>query len=279
MPIQSRTRTQSHLRPLLKWPGGKRALAESIVALLPRAANRYYEPFLGGAAIFFAIRPTKATLSDTNNELINLYENVRDSPVELIALLKTYKNTEADYYQIRHQTPRTPLRRAARLLYLTTLAFNGLHRVNLEGRFNVPYGHKTHLLPYDETRILAASRALARADLRVADFEITTSRARAGDVVYFDPPYTVAHGNNGFLKYNERIFSWADQVRLAAHAHTLAHRGCCVIVSNADHRSINALYRDFKCIKVNRFSRIAASSEFRKPITEKIYYMPGQSDA
>ena len=140
--------------PLIKWPGGKRALLKDLLLLLPNSANKYFEPFLGGAALFFALQPRKSVLSDTNEELINLYVHVRDCPDALIHVIRSYKNTETAYYQIRDQTPRSPLRRAARLLYLTTLSFNGIHRVNLQGKFNVPYGHKTHLPTCDEQKIL-----------------------------------------------------------------------------------------------------------------------------
>lgn len=259
------------LPPLIKWPGGKRELVKKIISLLPTRSQTYYEPFLGGAALFFAMQPTKSVLSDSNEELINLYRQVRDSPNELIKIMQTLRNTKEDYYNIRNKSFRSPLKRAARLLYLTTLSFNGIHRVNLKGIFNVPYGYKTHLAAYDEDRILAASRALARAKLKVADFEAATKNAKKGDLIYFDPPYTVAHANNGFLKYNEKIFSWHDQVRLAEHARLLVRRGCHVVISNADHQSVQKLYLDFEHTRVERFSRIAASREHRKKISEVLY--------
>jgi DNA adenine methylase len=239
---------------------------------LPPCNGTYFEPFLGGAALFFALQPKKSVLSDTNHELVNLYQQVRDAPLELISVLKTYENSETAYYGIRAQTPRLPLRRAARLLYLTTMSFNGIHRVNLLGQFNVPYGYKTHLPTYNKTRILDASAALTHSTLKVADFEFATAKARKGDLVYFDPPYTVAHAHNGFLKYNEKIFSWDDQVRLAAHARSLVQRGCRVLISNADHPSVHALYSGFSRYDIERFSRIAASAEHRRLITESLYY-------
>jgi len=258
--------------PLIKWPGGKRALFESIVPHFPTTPKRYFEPFLGGGAVFFALQPKRSWLSDTNEELINLYRQVRDAPDDLIKILRTFKNSEEAYYQIRAQSFRSPKKRAARLMYLTTLSFNGIHRVNLQGQFNVPYGNKTYLDTCDENRIRTASRALASARLDVADFETATRKASAGDLVYFDPPYTVAHAHNGFVKYNERIFSWADQVRLAEHARDLVQRGCHVVISNADHPSVRALYGDFTVKTIERFSRIAASSAHRKAITEALFF-------
>lgn len=262
--------------PLIKWPGGKRSLFEQILPHLPPSPKRYFEPFLGGGAIFFALQPSKAWLSDTNEELINLYRHVRDDPDGLIKILQSFENSEKAYYHIREQAFRSPIKRAARLLYLTTLSFNGIHRVNLRGEFNVPYGHKTHLATCDEFRIRATSKALASAKLNVADFEVATRSAKVGDLIYFDPPYTVAHSHNGFVKYNEKIFSWSDQVRLASHAHSLAERGCHVVISNADHPSVRGLYKGFAVKKIQRFSRIAASSEHRKAITELLFYKSGR---
>src|SRR5258708_2237826 len=279
MQVKSSPQDARRAPPLIKWPGGKRALLDVIIPILPRQANNYFEPFLGVAALFFALQPEGATLSDTNEELINLYVHVRDSPEKLIDLLKKYKNSEAAYYRVRSESPRGSIQRAARFLYLITLSFNGIHRVNLKGSFNVPYGRKIHLPTYEEDKIFGASRALSTSQLLVADFEVATRKARKGDLVYFDPPYTVAHAHNGFVKYNEKIFSWDDQVRLANHAATLARRGCYVIVSNAYHRSIAALYREFECLKVERYSVIAASSAFRRKIREALYYRTARLSA
>jgi DNA adenine methylase len=262
--------------PLIKWPGGKRKLIPHIRPLIPSRFNQYFEPFLGGAALFFFLRPLKAHLSDKNADLIQAYVQVRDRPEAVIRALSGFKNSERDYYRIRADKPRTTAARAARVLYLTTLSFNGIFRVNLEGRFNVPYGRKTHLQPWDPPRIRGASRVLKETDLRALDFEPALTDAGNGDLVYLDPPYTVAHGNNGFLKYNAKIFSWDDQIRLARVAREIAKRGATVIVSNADHHSIRRLYKDFDSITIERVSIIAAESRFRSRITECLFYARGK---
>jgi DNA adenine methylase len=259
-------------RPLLKWPGGKRGILNSLLPLVPTSFHTYYEPFVGGGALFFAIEPSSAFLSDSNPELINCYIQVRDHADEVTEHLIMLRNTEEDYYKVRDNVPTNPAAKAARLIYLVTLSFNGIHRLNLRGQFNVPYGHKTYLEPCDPGRIQAVSAALARAEIMCADFESVAAFAGKGDLIYLDPPYTVAHGNNGFLKYNARIFSWGDQVRLSKLAESLASRGCQVIVSNANHPSIAALYPGFRVRVVERVSRIAASSDFRRKITECIFY-------
>jgi DNA adenine methylase len=145
--------------------------------------------------------------------------------------------------------------------------------VNLRGEFNVPYGHKMHLECVDDALLLSASAALQSATLRNGDFESTTADAKKGDMVYFDPPYTVAHANNGFVKYNEHIFSWSDQKRLANHARKLAAKGCHVLVSNADHHSISELYSDAQKIVIERHSVIAASRDHRRKITESLFVL------
>lgn len=258
-------------KPLIKWPGGKRLLAEEILKCIPPQFGTYYEPFIGGGAVFFALQPNKAVLSDANIELINTYEQVRDNSQDLVDILRSFKNSEQDYYAIRATSPRLPIRKAARFLYLNRLSFNGIHRVNARGEFNVPYCKREKLSVIDEGILYKASSALKRAALTAGDFEQTTCKAGKGDVVYFDPPYTVAHGKNGFLKYNENIFSWHDQQRLSLHARLLAERGCRVIVSNADHESIRQLYKGFHCQIVERPSVIAAISKHRGVVTECIF--------
>jgi len=189
--MQVEPRKVKHL-PLLKWPGGKRHLLDFILPLVPDHFDRYFEPFFGGGALFFALRPKRASLSDNNSDLIHAYSQVRNRPEAVIRALRKFRNSENDYYEVRSRIPRSDAGRAARLIYLITLAFNGIYRVNLDGEFNVPYGYKTHLQPCDEERIRAASTLLKRAKVRDQDFEKALSSAEEGDLVYLDPPYTVA---------------------------------------------------------------------------------------
>jgi DNA adenine methylase len=260
------------LPPLMKWPGGKRALIKHLLPLVPTSRGRYYEPFFGGGALFFALGPRPATLGDTNAALIACYEQVRDKPERVLRFLETHPNAEDEYYRVRARTPDDLSECAARMIYLATLSFNGIYRLNRHGEFNVPYGRKTHLQVCDPSRISAASAALQGVTLVAGDFEAVVGEAGLGDFVYFDPPYTVAHGNNGFLKYNAAIFSWEDQVRLAQRARKLIETGCRVVISNADHPSIRDLYAGFALKTIERPSVMAASSAFRRVITECIFY-------
>lgn len=236
--------------------------------------QRYFEPFVGGGALFFYLRPRKAFIADRNAALIECYQAVKETPDLVVSALRRLTNSEAEYYRIRDSRPRSKHGRAARLIYLCRLSFNGIYRENQNGEFNVPYSYRTELDVAEPDTIRAASECLRGTDIACCDFEEAVSGARAGDVVYFDPPYTVAHNNNGFVKYNATLFSWSDQQRLATVAQRLAKSGCRVLISNADHATVRALYPGFSRIRIKRQSVIAASSDFRKEISEVLIVSP-----
>lgn len=265
-------RTRKGVPPFLKWPGGKRWLTNDIFAIAPTKFNRYYEPFLGGAALFFGIQAWPATLSDVNEELINTYAQVRDNPEDVIDRLKSLVIDKKNFMRIRQSAPRKEITRAVRFIYLNRTAYNGIYRVNQNGKFNVPFGCKKGTKICDEDAIRRASRSLKNRTLLSQDFERSISAAQSNDLVYADPPYTVKHNNNGFKRYNEVIFSWADQVRLAACCIEASKRGVHVIVSNALHQPILDLYPGFKVKIVSRVSRISGNIEGRVETSEAIIY-------
>ncbi len=259
-------------KPLIRWAGGKGLLLKHILPHTPATFNQYYEPFFGGGALFFALQPENALLSDSNEELMNCYVQIRDHSEDIITLLSPLESTKEAYYAVRESAPQDAVGRAVRFLYLMKLAFNGVHRVNAQGRFNVPYGRTRNAPVCDSNHIRLISALLSSAQLSHGDFEIAVSGAQKGDFVYFDPPYTVAHSNNGFIEYNASIFSWDDQIRLATVARKLAERGCKVLISNADHASIHALYGYFQSESITRASTIAASNKHRRQITECLFH-------
>lgn len=268
---------QAKCLPMLKWAGGKRRLLKHLTPLIPPDYGRYFEPFFGGGALFFATQPKNAILSDTNQELIECYQYVKNSPKDVINQLNYMENSKENYFKVRNEVPSGGLERAARTIYLTTLSFNGIYRLNLKGEFNVPYGYKYHLNPCDEEKIMAVSKALSNAELSCCDFSESITTARENDLVYFDPPYAISQGN-GFVKYNSKVFTWQDQIRLSNIARELVARGCTVIISNANVPEIRELYADFNCTVLERPSVIAASGEHRKKITECIFYNGGEKD-
>jgi DNA adenine methylase len=258
------------LQPLLRWPGGKRFLLGSLRPLVPSSFRRYFEPFVGGGALYFSLRPQTALLSDTNAELVDCYEALRDHPRAILNRLSGLDNTAETYYRMRGLVPSSPLDRAVRLIYLTRLSFNGIFRVNREGRFNVPIGRRTRDPASAMRDLLAASKALQGTSLLCADFEVAVSTAAKNDFVFLDPPYTVGHENNGFRKYNAKIFSWADQERLANCMTRLDKLGCHLLMTNACHSSITSLYAHFSILRLSRMSCIAAQPEHRRSVQELI---------
>lgn len=261
------------MKPFIKWAGGKRWLLHDPSFGLPNFSGRYIEPFLGGGAIFFHLAPAQAILSDVNERLIATYQSIRDE-WQLVqeALLEFHqKHSKEFYYEERARQHSSPHLRAAQFLYLNRTCFNGLYRENLKGQFNVPIGTKTQvILPDDDFE--KASQLLARADLRTGDFESVVAEAEEGDLVFLDPPYTTAHNCNGFVKYNQKIFTWDDQKRLMDAISGAKQRGAQVVLTNADHASIHALYEALgKPRVVSRPSVIAGAASSRRGTTEALF--------
>jgi DNA adenine methylase len=258
--------------PFLKWVGGKRWLAGIIRDLFADFKGTYFEPFLGGGAVFFRLAPKRAILSDINEDLVHVFKMVRDCSEEVITALAKHRIEATVFKDLRSADPIDGVLRAVRFLYLNRTAFNGLYRVNREGRFNVPFGCKPGTVLCDAGQIRACSRALSNADLIVTGFGDALTRVRKGQCVYADPPYTTKHNYNAFRRYNESLFSWADQISLARLANAAAGRGAYVIVSNALHREVLSLYsRDlFVPCSVRRASCLAADPLFRNHSTELV---------
>lgn len=256
------------LRPFLKWPGGKQHLIAEILRVVPLEYNRYFEPFLGGGALYFSLLPRQAVLSDINRELIDVYVQVRDSVDSLIRCLKRMRYNRKEYYRIRSLRPRGPSQRAARFIYLNRACWNGLYRVNRMGQFNVPFGRFCKPQICDSSKLRRASATLANTRLVACDFEAAADEARRGDLIYFDPPYRTTAEHNGFLKYHSRIFSWGDQVRLAGCFAQLDRKGCYLVLSNAGHPDIRSLYESFPMRTISRRCLIAADRTKRRLVRE-----------
>lgn len=256
--------------PFLKWAGGKRWLVNRFVEYLPQRFNTYIEPFLGSGAVFFYLLPNSAKLSDANAELIATYRAVKEAPREVHNQLRVLhrQHSRELYYAIRSTNPADPITRAVRFIYLNRTCWNGLYRVNRQGTFNVPIGAKT-LVEFPDGHLEEISLALQTADLKVADFETSVNQAEAGDFIYADPPYTVMHNNNNFIKYNTNLFSWGDQVRLSAALRRAGERGALIMLSNADNSSVRSLYDNFGVHRrLERSSVLAAGSSYRRKTTE-----------
>ncbi|NOX26728.1 MAG: Dam family site-specific DNA-(adenine-N6)-methyltransferase [Gammaproteobacteria bacterium] len=261
------------LSPFLKWAGGKRWLTRGYPELFPEKCNRYIEPFLGSGAVFFQLLPKNSILADKNKELIDTYKAIKDNQ-KLVQryLAKHHKNHSKDYYyKIRSSATRSIYSRAARFIYLNRTCWNALYRVNLNGQFNVPIGSKTSVL-LSSDNFESTAGALKRAKLMHSDFESIINKSREGDFLFVDPPYTVKHNLNGFVKYNEKIFSWDDQIRLRDSLVSASNRGAQILLTNADHESIREIYKNvFNLERLERKSVIAASSIHRIKTSELIF--------
>ncbi len=234
-------------KPVLKWAGGKSSLLPEVLARLPASIDTYYEPFLGGAAVFFALaaegRFKRAVLADKNSELINVYRVVQRHVGQLIRKLSAMPHEEPYYYELRENIPPGKIDQAARTIYLNRTGYNGLYRVNRSGVFNVPFGRYKNPKVCDEARLRAASHALKHAELHVADFAQATEGAGPGDVVYFDPPYAPSSPTANFTSYHHEPFGADEQGRLLTLFKALSKRGAFTLLSNSDTLETRALYQ------------------------------------
>ncbi|HXG60431.1 MAG TPA: Dam family site-specific DNA-(adenine-N6)-methyltransferase [Planctomycetota bacterium] len=263
-------------RPFLRWAGSKRWLARQIIPFLPAKFRRYHEPFLGSGALFFLLTPARASLSDKCAELIDVYRTIRDDVASVIRHLRPLKPDRELFYEMRDRPSAGRLKRAAEFIYLNKTCWNGLYRVNAEGRFNVPYGMpKTDFIAdFDNLRECARVLQRPHVTLWARDFERALEEVEPGDLVYLDPPYVTRHNDNGFIDYNETLFSWEDQKRLAKRARQLAAAGAYVIVTNAHHREVLELYRGFKSRALSRSSTLASDPKCRVRVKEAVLYSP-----
>lgn len=259
--------------PCLRWAGGKRWLVKYIYQLLPMNGFRnYHEPFLGGASIYLSMQGNhQAFLSDLNKELIDTYTAIRDFPNEVIKILKIFKNDKDFYYHIRATHFDSEVEKAAQFIYLNQTSFNGIYRVNLKGIYNVPYGFRSKDF-LDEKNILGVSEALQQAILLCADFDIVRQNVQQGDLVFLDPPYTVSHNNNGFIKYNQKIFTLDDQYRLKQLVDFVDKVGAYYILTNAAHEKIREIFYDNnRLIEIHRASLIGGLNAKRGKTSEYIF--------
>ncbi|MEH2464032.1 DNA adenine methylase [Nostoc sp.] len=274
-------------RPFLKWAGGKSRLIQQYIPYFPKSYKNYYEPFLGGGAVFFYLQPSAAILTDINAELINTYCCVRDHVEELIYLLKVHKirHNKDYYYSIRNYSGGTDIEKAARIIYLNKTCFNGLYRVNSQGKFNVPLGRYENPNICHENLLRLASIALSHAEIQQADFtEVLNHATSSDDFVFFDPPYHPISETSYFTAYNQNCFSKKDQELLRDTCAELASRGVKVMVCNSDNEFISKIYTDinFEIYRIKAARSINSNIKNRGMIYEllitsfKDFYLPKQ---
>ena len=274
--------------PFLKWVGGKTQLLPHLMHLFPKRVKTYYEPFLGGGAVFFALAAEKrferAVLSDWNLELVETYRVVRGFPDDLMRLLRDieaeYKaSPEATYFKWQQiedpdfaaKLAKRPTSRAARFVFLNKAGFNGLYRVNRKGKCNVPWGQRLTVTTFNEENLRACSETLDRwASLRHGDFESTVSEAGVEDLVYLDPPYVPKNVTSNFTGYTKGGFKLEAHRRVAKTFRDLYERGCYVVASNADLPLVRELYEGFELHEVPARRSINSKGSKRGPVGELI---------
>jgi len=263
-------------KPVLRWAGGKTWLLNKIDRFLPNSVGRYFEPFVGSASVFLSLRQRgcakTARLSDANSELIEFYKVLQDHPSEVADLVSTYQNTKEFYYDIRKSSASSPIEAAARFYFLNRTSFNGIYRVNLDGMYNVPYGNKKYSQLVNNEAFIAFSESVRDVEFAVGDFESILPLVNAGDFIYLDPPYTTAHNENGFIKYNQKLFSFDDQIRLCSMLTKLTQVGANYMLSNAHHKNILELFGSTSNVfEVSRYSSIAGNKQSRHYVSEYIF--------
>lgn len=270
--------TAAVARPFVKWVGGKGALVDELLPRLPERIGTYYEPFLGGGAVFFTLavegRFKRARLNDANMSLIYVYEMITAHVDGLIERLHAHakRHCESYYYEVRSQDPlrMNVLDQAARFLYLNRTCFNGLYRVNKKGEFNVPFGKYKNPTICDEKNLRAVSMLLKATKARITsqDFEKAVQGAKDGDTVYFDPPYVPASETSNFTAFTKGGFGLAEQIRLRDCFKTLDERGVHVLLSNSDTHLVRELYKGFRLTEVKAPRRVNSRGDKRGDVGE-----------
>ena len=289
------------VKPFVKWAGGKSRLSQYIISLLPskrelRGIKKYVEPFVGGGAILFSIssriKINEIIINDKNSALINTYITIKENLEGLIINLERIQDEfdsldnwrkEKFFYSKRKQYNKLikseksdHLLLSSLLIFLNKTCYNGLYRTNRNGEFNVPFGDNNNPIIYDKDNLSNVNKLLRKAKMEDKDYQVFFSNQNTIDsntLIYVDPPYTIKHGNNGFISYNEKLFSWDDQVQLSQILSEFHKLGALIIVSNANNEDIKSLYDDinFFTHSVTRKSVIGGTVESRGDVKEYIF--------
>ena len=267
------------VKPFLKWAGGKRQLMAEIKNHLPKQYKKYYEVFIGAGALLFEIQPNKAVINDTNKQLINCYQVIRDYPEELIKDLQNHQNQADYFYQIRaidrHSQDYqnlSPIQQASRIIYLNKTCYNGLFRVNSQGQFNVPFGAYKNPEIVNESVIRAVSQYLKNNHIEIknADFAQALTTAKKDDFIYLDPPYDPVSDTAAFTGYDIKGFNKDEQIRLKKTVDSLHKKGCLILLSNSYTDFIRELYDEpyYQHIKISAMRAINSKGDKRGKVDE-----------
>ena len=260
--------------PIVKWVGGKRQLMFELLKNMPETYNRYFEPFIGGGALFFELQPQNGYISDMNEELINLYSVVRDDVYNLIDDLNKHEISKEYFLKIRNfdRTEKynklSDIEKASRFIYLNRTCFNGMYRVNSQGQFNVPFGNYKNPRIVDAENLINCSKLLKNTEICCGDFSEILNKVQKGDFVYFDPPYVPLNETSSFTSYTKDGFDLDMQFKLRDICDELDSMGVMFMLSNSDTKLVNELYSNYEIKKVFASRAINANGNGRGKITE-----------
>lgn len=259
-------------KPFLRWAGGKRWLKKEIDELIKiDKFENYHEPFIGGGAILFHLKPKSAFISDANKELIDTYIAVKENPSKIITKLKSFKKDKESYYIIRTTEFTDQFEKAAKFIYLNQMSFNGIYRVNLKGVYNVPYGNRSNY-EFDYENLFLVSEFLKDVTIQHCDFQDALNNVNEGDLIFLDPPYTIAHNLNGFVQYNQKIFCLEDQYRLSNVIDDVKLRNAHYILTNAAHSKVKEIFNKEDTIKeISRASVVGGKNSLRGQYSEYLF--------
>lgn len=260
-------------KPFLRWAGGKKWLLKYLENIIKiDEYNVYHEPFVGGGSVFFKFSPKQSYLSDSNKKLIETFISVKENPNEVINQLKKFSKSKEEYYKIRNKEFSDSFKEAAKFIYLNQMSFNGIYRVNLKGKYNVPYGYRDNY-NFDYENILNASIALKNTVINHSDFFNTIKNINKGDLVFLDPPYTITHNLNGFVQYNQKIFSIEDQYRLAELIKLIKEKDAYYILTNAAHKKVKEIFynNEDRLLEISRASLIGGKGAKRGKYSEYLF--------
>lgn len=266
------TIVEKQAKPFIRWAGGKRWLLKHLETMIDiNKYNTYHEPFIGGGSVFFKFSHKNSFISDSNEWLIETYNSIKENPNEIIKYLEKFKKDKEHYYKIRKINYTNQFKRSAQFIYLNQMSFNGIFRVNLNGKYNVPYGNREQY-NFDCENILSVSSALQNTQISHSDFSKTIDNVKEGDLVFLDPPYTITHNLNGFVKYNQKIFSLEDQYKLAEMIQEIKNKNAFYILTNAAHKKVKEIFDNTDTLlEISRASVIGGKGAKRGKYSEYLF--------
>lgn len=259
-------------KPFLRWAGGKKWLLKTLEEIINiDDFNSYHEPFIGGGSVFFKFSPKTSFISDSNEWLIDTYKSIKEDPQPIIKYLNKFKKDKEHYYKIRKTNYSDPFKRSAQFIYLNQMSFNGIFRVNLNGEYNVPYGNRENY-NFNFDNIISVNSALKNTKISHSDFSKTIYNVKKGDLVFLDPPYTITHNLNGFVQYNQKIFSLEDQYKLAEMIQEIKNKNAFYILTNAAHKKVKEIFdHTDTLLEISRASVIGGKGAKRGKYSEYLF--------